>query len=342
VLGKSRYQVDGEIGRFSFALHEVRSGAGETLFVGRELLPPRQGKQWYQTEGFKELALFLGAGQNSYRKVQQQINRWRRQARDGTPLNTLRDGAAREGQAVLDFLCVKTQQVLSDHNFTDDGVPAAGCETVGELQEGRWPVQSAHAIHAALEPVQMKMAERGLDETAQAAVAEQAKAAVFEQAEQTVNLYVDEISVKRQRAHRDEAGGGDKPRADNATGGGTQRPRPKVQTAVARIEQTGRGMTLAAESVAQVLLLVLALLLNTGLIKQRLMCFTDGERGLKKAIGALFAWHPGVGLILDWYHVVKKIKTAFSLALRGREVRNRHLRSIVPLLWYGLVGKRSR
>jgi len=133
VVAASGYQVDGEIGRFKFALHEVRSGAGEKLFAARELLPLRQGKQWYQTEGFKELALLLGAGQSSYRKVQRQINRWRRQEQGGTPLNTLRDGAEREGQAVLDFLRIKTDQVLSDHDFTRAGVAEAGCETVDVL-----------------------------------------------------------------------------------------------------------------------------------------------------------------------------------------------------------------
>lgn len=337
VVAASGYQVDGEIGRFKFALHEVRSGAGEKLYAARELLPLRQGKQWYQTEGFKELALLLGAGQSSYRKVQRQINRWRRQEQGGTPLNTLRDGAEREGQAVLDFLRIKTAQVLSDHDFTRAGVAEAGCETVEVLQCSRWPVQSAKAVRAALSPVEVKMAERGLDETAQAAVAEQAKAAVFESAEQSVNLYVDEIGVKRQKGHRNQARSSDKSGADPGAGEGNQRGRAKVQNAVARIEQAGRGMTLAAESVRQVLLFVLAFLLNTGLIQQRLMFFTDGERGLKKAIGALLAWHPGVGLILDWYHVVSKIKTAFSLGLRGREIRNRHLRSVLPLLWYGLV-----
>lgn len=337
MLSNSRYQVDGEIGRFSFALHNVYSEAGEELFVARGLLPPRQGKQWYQTVGYKELALFLGAGQSSYRKVAHQINRWRRQAQAGTPLNTLRDGAEREGQAVVDFLRIKTSQVLSDHEFTEGGAPEAGCEAVAELQRRRWPAPSANAVAAALGQVQEKMAERGLDETAQRAVAEQAKVAVLEQAEQSVNLYVDEIGVKRQKAHRDEAGGGDKAAADKAAGEGKQRARPKVQNAVARIEQCGRGMTLAAESVTQVLLFVLAFLLNTGLINQRLMCFTDGERGLKKALGALFVWHPALGLILDWYHVVKKVKTGFSLALGGREIRHRHLRSVLPLLWYGLV-----
>jgi hypothetical protein len=337
VVGKSRYQVEGEIGRFSFALHNVYGSAGEELFVARRFLPPRHGKQWYQTEGFKELGLFLGAGQSSYRKVQHQLNRWRRQEQEGTPLNTLRDGAEREGQGVLDFMGLKTGQVLSAHGFTPAGVPERGCETVAGLERSCWPEQSAHAVAAALEQVQAKMAERGLDETAQAAVAEQAKTTVFEQAEQAVKLSVDEIGVKRQKAQRDQARRSATPDADSATGGSHSRTRPKVQNAVARLEQAGRGMTLAAESVTQVLLFVLAFLLNAGLIKQRLMFFTDGERGLKRAIGALFCWHPAVGIILDWYHVVKKVKTVFSLALRGRAIRNRHLRSVVTLLWYGLV-----
>ena len=34
MIGKSRYRVEGEIGRFEFALYEVRGETGEELFTG--------------------------------------------------------------------------------------------------------------------------------------------------------------------------------------------------------------------------------------------------------------------------------------------------------------------
>jgi hypothetical protein len=65
------------------------------------LVAARQGRQWYQTWGFKELALLDGAAQRSYRQTVEGLNRWRCQLEGGTPLNTLRDSAEAEGAVVL-------------------------------------------------------------------------------------------------------------------------------------------------------------------------------------------------------------------------------------------------
>lgn len=44
-----------------------------------------------------------------------------------------------------------------------------------------------------------------------------------------------------------------------------------------------------------------------------------------------------MSLLLDWFHLVKKFKEDLSLAGRGRELRHRHLRSLLALLWFGLL-----
>jgi hypothetical protein len=51
------------MGRFAFALFDMIDTEERSVFGGRCLLPPRQGRQWYQTWGFKELALLQGAAQ---------------------------------------------------------------------------------------------------------------------------------------------------------------------------------------------------------------------------------------------------------------------------------------
>jgi hypothetical protein len=42
-------------------------------------------------------------------------------------------------------------------------------------------------------------------------------------------------------------------------------------------------------------------------------------------------------VLLDWYHLVKKFREKLSLACKGRNIHNRHLRQLLPLLWFGLV-----
>ena len=113
--------------------------------------------------------------------------------------------------------------------------------------------------------------------------------------------------------------------------------RPTVQNTVAHIEKQRQCFLLSGESLVDVLRFVLAFLLNNDLLAGRLHVFTDGQKSLQHTLLSFFVWHPGFWLVLDGYHVVKKFKEDLSLACRGRERRNQHLRALTPLLWYGLV-----
>lgn len=46
-----------------------------------------------------------------------------------------------------------------------------------------------------------------------------------------------------------------------------------------------------------------------------------------------------LSLLLDWFHLVKKFKGDLSIACKGREIRNRHLKQLLTLLWFGLVDR---
>ena len=78
-------------------------------------------------------------------------------------------------------------------------------------------------------------------------------------------------------------------------------------------------------------------LLENALMGRRLVFITDGQRSLQKAIARFFSWLPCRLVLLDWYHLVKKFREELSLACTGRDLRNRHLRQLLPLLWFGLV-----
>ena len=90
---------------------------------------------------------------------------------------------------------------------------------------------------------------------------------------------------------------------------------------------------------ADVLLYVLGFLLNNGLFSKNLKICIDGQRSLQGAILTFFSWHPHVTLLLDWFHVVKKFKEDLSTACKGREIRNRHVKQLLRLLWFGLNEK---
>ena len=89
-IRETQYQVDSELGRFTFCTHEVVEEE-KVVFKSTELFPPQRGKELYLTQGFRELAMLMGATESTYRKTIERFNRQRWQQEGGTPLTTLRD-----------------------------------------------------------------------------------------------------------------------------------------------------------------------------------------------------------------------------------------------------------
>ncbi len=52
-----------------------------------------------------------------------------------------------------------------------------------------------------------------------------------------------------------------------------------------------------------------------------------------------FGWYANIGIILDWYHLVKKFKEQLSMGMKGRNLRNMILDRLLPLLWLGLTDR---
>ena len=343
------YQVEGEVGRFGFALYEACDAAGEVLCRGDDWFPKRQPREWHKTEGFREEALCLEASGRSYRDNMAHLNRYRRQWQGGTPVTTLQDNAQKEGARVLDFLERHSQRILASHEFEGQGQPSE--VVVAKVTAGADCRLKAEVVDEQLAAVVEEMDKRGFSPQQIAAARQRAAGAVYEDPTHCTNVSVDDVQVKRQKAHREyvgaaEPGGRAAVAPQSAPWGAASEAgkpsRPKVANTVARIEQGTRRFTLSAPSLGQVLRFVLAFLLHNDLLGGRVHLFSDGYRSLQDTLVAFFAWHPRVWLVLDWYHVVKKFKEDLSRACCAREVRNRHLVTLVRFLWYGMVTEAHR
>lgn len=334
----SPYQVDGEIGRFTCRTYDVESRDQKINFNGLSMFPKRVGRQWHQTSGFKELAQIFGAAQRSYRQTAYAFNRSRYQQVGGTPLNTLRDGAQAEGLKVLDFVDKKTQAILKAHDFNPQGVPQEHCAVLEKIAK---PVHRGKpTIKKALSGVLEKMDKKGLSAADMEQVQKAASCGkVYEQVEKCVYVHIDDVGVKEQKEQRGKKGA----TKELAVGRKEEEKdkRPMVQNTVARIEHHKNGFTLTGRNLAEVLLFVLGFLLNNNLFRFNIKVCTDGKRSLQDAILSFFSWHPHLTMLLDWFHVVKKFKEDLSLACKGREIRNRHLKQLLTLLWFGLTDKAS-
>jgi len=328
--------VDGEVGRFTFKTYDVKAKNNKTLFAGIGLFPTHKGRQWYPTSGFKEVALIYGAAQRSYRQTIKVFNHSRRQEVGGTPLNTLCDVTQAEGLKVLDFLTRKSESIFKEQGFNAQGFPEADCTVIKQIPDAAYlePEKLQPALTAVCEDMVKKgLSAEGIEKVQKTILANKA----YEKSGQCVYVHIDDVGVKEQKQHRDKKGVAKEPDVNQKDA--TKDQRPTVQNTVARIEHTGKGFTLTGRSVAEILTFVLAFLLNNALLGLNIKVCTDGQRCLQDAIVSFFSWHRHLSLLLDWFHLVKKFKEDLSLACKGREIRNRHLKQLLTLLWFGLVDK---
>ena len=306
------YRVDGEVGRFTFETHQVVQLDGE-IFDTRSFFPHLTGQEWYRTAGFKELGLLHGTIQNSFRQSATGLNRWRHQLDAGTPWRTLSHASEQEGSQLLAHLEDHATAVLLEHEFTGTLPPA----TV----QDHYQQQEFVAIPA--EQVQAAITQCAPDPSY---IADMAQNPIpYEVAARSVQVSIDPVGVKHQKVAHDHV-----PKA---------KTRDMVYQTVAHIQHAQHAYHLNGAGIAGVLRLVLAFLLQNTLLKNNLIFFIDGERSLSKTIQTIFAWFGPLQLILDWPHLQGKCRTQLSMALTGREIRNRVLAQLSPLLWAGCVDR---
>jgi hypothetical protein len=275
-----------------------------------------KGKEWYRTVGFKEIAIVMGDVVSSYRSTTKLINRVRYQQLEGTPYRTLQANTEKEGAELIDFLEKKTTQILKRHQFEEDGT----------YQDDSKDCSSAKAV--VIPERKIKEAAAALD-THYSVEELLSNPVAFEDASESVNIAIDDVSVKRQSETRRKA---PKPVEES-------NQRKYVHHTVIRIDKEQKRYSLVGAGIKEAIRYLIAFLLSNGLRGYRFQFFTDGHKVLNDTISSCFSWYRNWGIILDWFHLVKKCKELLSMAMNGRIVRNEILRQVMPLLWHGLTDK---
>jgi hypothetical protein len=299
------------VGRFEFETHRVAQD-GEVVVDTRDLFPTLIGQEWYRTVGYKEIAFVHGTINDSFRKTAAWFNRVRYQP-EGTPCRTLSHNSEQEGERLLDHLSQKADQVLNKHQFVLNQPPP---EQQAHYQSQPFVCLPAEQVVAAVKTCAPDPSYE--PEMRQNPVSYEASA-------DSVQVSIDPVGVKKQKESRD--------------GQPKEKKREMAYQTVAHLQQADRSYTLNGRGVWAVLRLVLAFLLQNGLLKYNLLFFVDGQRSLNNSILSLFAWFGPLQLILDWYHLEDKCKSLLSMALKGRDIRNQILEQLIPLLWLGCVDR---
>ena len=288
---------------------------GKSVFdTSKEVFVTLRGKEYYRTVGFKELAYIYGDTNESFRKTEELINRFRYQQQQGTPCRTLQETTEREGQQILDYVTKQSNRILEQNGFFEDGAYRQNSIEYGQAEPVWLPsadiIKAANQCSDDFDKAQLLLNPVG-----------------YEDPKTTTNIAIDDVNVKRQNASR--------PIENDSE----EQKRKYAHNTIAHVENGDKKYTLNGQNTNSVLLFIMAFCFRNSLIGTRLQFFTDGHRMLNKAILKAFSWYHNIGIILDWYHLRKKCKEKLSMAMRGRVIRNEVLEQLMPMLWHGLTDK---
>ena len=221
----------------------------------------------------------------------------------------------REGRKLIERIETKSECILQHNGFSEDGVCLG--DTVPDAED-KMVRLSDEKVAEAVEKCTNDPSMR--DEILKNPVP-------YEHPENTVNISMDDVNVKKQKEVRKKPSSPAKTKCKY------------VHNTVVHVAKGDKSYALNGYGIKAVLRLLIAFICHNGLIGHRFQFFTDGHRTLNQVILECFAWYGNLGLILDWFHLDKKCKEQLSLAMTGRVIRNKTLEQLKPLLWYGRTDK---
>ncbi len=342
------YRVDGEIGRITFPTYAVQQSK-QILWNSVPKVFGAQGpREFYATRSAKKLLLDF-ASLSSYRTTARIFNRVRRSSRQNrTPVTTIASFVHREGIAVQAYLGHFVTSTLAQHQFTPDGVPQSESNPVYQR-----PLAEAKYTAGRLfrDRVTQARLEYNADQALDRQIPASAMDAVYEDLHGAVNISLDDVGVKKQKAQRsildsEEAEASPPTEVGVPSGAaraasilGPEDPTLKrVHNTIAHIETPEGHYILHGLGTVTVLQFVIAFLLHKDLLREHaVQFFVDGARSLHADILAGMRWFRPKRIFLDWFHLHEKCKVELSLVLRGKDVRNPVLAELMPLLWLGQI-----
>ena len=295
---------------------------GKTVFDSTESLFEETGaREAFKSDLFKGLMLQV-ATMTSVRNGTVLLNRMRR-TDGGIISTTFRNCVEREGDSAQRCMEELTAGAIDEKGFSVDGNGIVTWKETGEkVTHDGFISDPAHIdeeiVHAAAK--RLKLEEGSYDPSD------------YEQS--GVNISPDEVGVKQQTENRPPEEGQVQPK--------------RVENTVIHVEMANEtdnpdvasssSYILNSSSVSGAFKMLLGFLCMNGLLGRTLVFFADGARNLNSAIAAMFSFG-NVKIILDWYHLRKKMEETLSLICNNKVYRNEMLQKIMPSLWKGKVDK---
>ena len=297
--------------------HKWVAGA-KIIFDSTESFFERSGLRGaFKSDLFKGLMLQISTI-TSFRNATKLLNRMRR-VDNGIIETTLRNSVEREGLSIQQHMEGKASEAIDKKGLAIDGNGAV----IWKDSEKRVSQDDFMTTHIDEETVRAAAQRLKLPEGSY-------NPADYEMS--GVNISSDEVGVKRQTETRPREEGAAQPkRVDNTVihiETANEADDPKTASSSSYI--------LNSSSVSGAFRLLLGFLCMNGLLDSTLVFFVDGARNLNTAIAEMFSFLK-IKIILDWFHLRKKMEETLSLICNNRAYRNEMLQKVMPVLWRGDV-----
>ena len=147
--------------------------------------------------------------------------------------------------------------------------------------------------------------------------------------QKTVYISADDILVKHQNEER------------KVNGKSAKKSTSYVCNSVGVIYTVGGKILLVAETIYYLFFYIFALLIKNGILYKQIVFFYDGQQSVLNSFKKFFWWKRDTIIILDWYHLSKKVIEFISMGIKGsskfKDEKNKIKKAIKTMLWYGNV-----
>ena len=277
-----------------------------------------------------------GCIENTDRKALQTLNTLLHREGSGQTLKllTITDLCDRHGKEIEEYQERNAEEVLKEKGFDPEtGIPQKGTdlpEGVLPPADGSTDTSDEH-IQGIIDDINEKREgrERIPDESRKPYDTEAPDDAAVE-------VSLDEVLSKRQKEHRQKGEAHREKQEQQKT-----KKRPSVGTSVAHIRVNGKRYILTAHDMRSLCIMVLAFLINAGLLSNRqLIIFSDGATEIKTCVDEIFGFCRHY-VILDWFHLKKHCYELLSMILisgkANREMRHSVMAALMRILWVSNV-----
>ena len=218
-----------------------------------------------------------------------------------------------EGDKIREHVNSKVAQILDENEFTKEGIP-----------KSQGVIYGVSGRNASIDPITIEKAQKRYNESIGDGpkIDDNQCMKTYINPKEATNISIDDVGVKKQVEHRQA---------------NEKKDLKYVRNTIVHVENAKERYYLNAENTAAVLPMLVAFLLHNRLLNCFLEFFVDGERGLHNTILSKLFWHKSFALVLDWYHLMKKCEMELSLAIKGKDIRNKVLEDVLKWLWVGNI-----